>query len=196
MWYIPAAHVCLTPTETGETVLGLRIDLGRIDMRGHAAYRLACATAIATAAFIATASSAKASPPTRIPSNPPVTWPAGTVCPYPVRVVATQDKSLLHELSNGQLLITGKLAQHVTNMRTGVSRTFQVNGPLRIVPNVDGTTTLINHGNILWTFFEGDAGGPGLFIFTGHVVMEVSVDGFATAVSRAPRTQDVCALLA
>jgi hypothetical protein len=186
----------LTPTETGETVLALRIDLGRIDMRGHAAFRLACATAIATAAFIATASSAKASPPTRIPSNPPVTWPAGTVCPYPVRVVATQDKSLLHELSNGQLLITGKLAQHVTNMRTGVSRTFQVNGPLRIVPNVDGTTTLINHGNILWTFFEGDVGGPGLFIFTGHVVMEVSVDGFATSVSRAPRTLDVCALLA
>ena len=59
-----------------------------------------------------------------------------------------------------------------------------------------GNMTLINHGNILWTFFEGDAGGPGLFIFTGHVVMEVSADGFATSVSRAPRTQDVCALLA
>jgi hypothetical protein len=113
-----------------------------------------------------------------------------------VRVVATQDKSLLHELSNGQLLITGKLAQHVTNMRTGVSQTFKVNGPLRIVPHDDGTSTLINHGNILWTFFEGDAGGPGLFIFTGHVVMEVSADGFATSVSRAPKTQDVCALLA
>ena len=120
---------------------------------------------------------------------------SGTVCPYPC-ASPPPDKSLLHGCRTDNCSSRASWLNTSLNMRTGVSRTFKAQWPLRIVPRDDGTSTLINHGNILWTFFEGDAGGPGLFIFTGHVVMEVSADGFATSVSRAPKTQDVCALLA
>lgn len=162
-------------------------------MRNHRSFP--AATAIAALAALLLAPNAGATAPVPIPPNPDVTWPAGTVCPYPVRVVATANKSLLHTLRNGQLLITGTLVQRVTNESTGASKTFRVNGPLRVIFHDDGTLTLISHGRILWTFFTQDAGGPGLFVFTGRVVFEDNGDGFAASVSRVPKVEDVCAEL-
>jgi hypothetical protein len=43
--------------------------------------------------------------------------------------------------------------------------------------------------------FAQDAGGPGLFVFTGHAVIESNSDGFATSISRVPKVADVCAEL-
>jgi hypothetical protein len=162
-------------------------------MRNHRWFP--AATAIATLAALLLAPNAGATAPVPIPPNPDVTWPAGTVCPYPVRVVATANNSRLHTLRNGQLLITGKLVQRVTNERTGASKTIRASGPLRVIIHDDGSFMLVSHGRILWTFFAQDAGGPGLFVFTGHVVMEVDTDGFATSISRVPKVEDVCAEL-
>jgi len=153
------------------------------------------ATAIAALAALLLAPTAGASAPVPIPPNPDVTWPAGTVCPYPVRVVATANKSLLHTLRNGQLLITGTLVQRVTNQLTGASKTIRASGPLRVIFHVDGSLTLVSHGRILFTDFAQDVGGPGLFVFTGRVVVEDNSDGFATSVSRVPKVEDVCAEL-
>src|SRR3954470_20372970 len=114
------------------------------------------ATAIAAIAALLLAPNAGATAPVPVPPNPDVTWPAGTVCSYPVRVVATVNKSLLHTLRNGQLLITGTLVQQVTNERTGASKVFTVNGPLRVIIDDDGTSTLVSHGRILWTLFAED----------------------------------------
>lgn len=164
-------------------------------MSARSTHRVLTALVTAAAVALLLAPNAGATAPVPIPPNPDVTWPAGAVCPYPVRVVATANKSLLHTLRNGQLLITGKLVQQVTNERTGASKTFTVNGPLRVIFHDDGSFTLVSHGRILWTFFAQDAGGPGLFVFTGHVVMEDNSDGFATSVSRVPKVEDVCAEL-
>jgi hypothetical protein len=151
--------------------------------------------AVVTAALAALllAPGAGATAPIPIPPNPDASYPAGDVCPFPVAVHATQNGSLLHQLSNGQVLITGKLTQQVTNLSTGASRTYRVNGPLRVIPHDDGSFTLISHGRILFTSFAQDAGGPGIFVSTGRVVIHESADGFATSVSRAPRIDDVCA---
>ncbi len=152
-----------------------------------------------TFAFCALSSGtiANASPPIPIPPNPEMTWPAGTVCSYPVHVVATQNKSLLHEFSNGQVIITGKLTEQVTNLQTGRSESFKVNGPLRVIPHDDGTATVISHGRLFLTLSgSGDVGGPGMFIFIGRVVSQVSADGTLTSVSHVPNMIDICALLA
>jgi hypothetical protein len=161
-------------------------------------FRVLALTAL-TFAFCALSSGtiANASAPIPIPPNPEVTWPAVTVCSYPVHVVATQNKSLLHELGNGQLIITGKLTERVTNLETGRSETFRVNGPLRIIPHDDGTATVITHGREFLTLSgSGDVGGPGMFILIGRVVSQVSADGTVTSVSPVPNMIDVCALLA
>ncbi len=151
------------------------------------------AVAIPALAALTLAPGAGATAPIPIPPNPDASYVAGEMCPFPVSVRATENGSLLHQLSNGQLLITGKLSQQVTNLSTGASRTYRVNGPLRVIFHDDGAFTLISHGRILWTFFEQDVGGPGLFVFIGRVVIESGADGFATSVSRAPRIEDVCA---
>jgi len=164
-------------------------------MSARSTHRVLTALVTAAAGALLLAPTAGASAPVPIPPNPDVTWPAGTVCPFPVRVVATANKSLLHTLRNGQLLITGKLVQQVTNERTGASKTFTVNGPLRVIFHDDGSFTLVSHGRILWTLFAQDAGGPGLFVFTGHAVIESNSDGFATSISRVPKVEDVCAEL-
>jgi hypothetical protein len=56
--------------------------------------------------------------------------------------------------------------------------------------------TFINHGSILWSNFPEDVDGPGLVVYTGHVVIELSPDGFATSVSRVLHHRDICAAFA
>ena len=117
-------------------------------MRVHV---LVVATVAALTAVCATATAANASRPIPLPPGPDVTWPAGTLCSYPLRIVTTEDKSLLHEFSNGQILITGKLTQRVTNLDTGVSHAFKASGPLRVIFHDDGTSTVISIGRVLIT---------------------------------------------
>ena len=157
---------------------------------------VALACGVAAAAVLATGTRANASAPIPIPPNPEMTWPAGTLCSYPVHVVATENKSLLHQLSNGQLIITGKLTERVTNLRTGESQSFKASGPLRIIPHPDGSATVISHGRLLTLSGGGDVIGPGLFILVGGVVTQISPEGNLTSIGHVPNMIDVCALLA
>lgn len=59
-----------------------------------------------------------------------------------------RNKSLLHLLSNGRLVITGKLTEQVTNLQTGESQSFKASGPLRIIPHDDGSATVMTHGRL------------------------------------------------
>jgi hypothetical protein len=151
-----------------------------------------------TFAFCALSSAAPAfgDPPIVPPPNPDANYPAGQVCPFPLRVTTEIDNSLLHIQRNGDLIVTGKLVKTAMNLRTGKSVTITANGPLRVVFHNDGTATLISHGAILWTFFAQDVGGPGLFLFTGRVVIEVDANGLATSVSRVEKLTDICEALA
>jgi hypothetical protein len=162
-------------------------------MRNHRGFL--AAPVIAALVALLGATGATASPPQRVADFSTSFWPAGTVCAYPVTVKPVANKSLLHILANGDLLITGRLVDRVTNQRTGASRTYVVNGPLRVVSHDDGSATLYSHGSILWTLLQEDAGGPGLFIFTGRVVMQVSPQNALISTTRPPGVEDVCAEL-
>lgn len=128
--------------------------------------------------------------------NGPVSYPAGVVCPFPVRVEPVTDSTVIHALPNGDLFITGRLIQKATNLRTGQSMTFPRSGPLRLVFNADGTVTDISLGQVLWTFFKQDVGGPGLVLFKGRVVIRSNAEGFAASISHVPHEVDVCRALA
>ena len=154
---------------------------------------LVCVVAVAS---LVSAAPAFGDAPIPLPPNPDVSYAAGEICPFPVRVAATANRSLLHVQRSGELIVTGKLTQRATNLSTGKSLDIKSNGPLRVIPHDDGSATLISHGSIFWTFFAQDVGGPGLFVFTGRVVMESGADGFATSVSRPPKVLDVCQALA
>src|SRR5947207_882545 len=131
---------------------------------------LALATCAALSVLGLTAAAAQASPPIPLPPNGEVTWPAGTLCAFPLRIVTTENKSLLHEFPSGDILITGKLTQRVTNLDTGASKDFKASGPLKIMFHNDGTSTAVSTGRILLTLSSSeDAGGPGIFIYTGRV---------------------------
>jgi hypothetical protein len=93
-------------------------------------------------------------------------------------------------------IFTGKLVKTATNLQTGKSLTIKGNGPLRVVFNDDGTLTFISHGSVLLSFFAEDVGGPGLFVFTGKVVIEADANGVATSVSNVPKLTDICQALA
>ena len=162
-------------------------------MRNHRWFP--AATVMATLAALLLAPGAGASPPVPAPINGTATYAAGEVCPFPVRVTPVINQAILHVLRNGTWVVTGRLTQSATNLRTGASRTFK-SGPLRIIFNQDGTLTFISLGQVLWTSVEGDVDGPGLRLFTGHVVIQTSADGFATSISRVPRIEDVWAELA
>jgi hypothetical protein len=163
-------------------------------------FRVAALAAVTLAFFCAfSTSTALAAKPTPCPIgsciNGPVSYPAGVVCPFPVRVEPLIDSTVIHVLPNGDLLITGRLIQEATNLQTGESMTFPRSGPLRLVFNPDGTVTDISLGQVLWTFFRQDVGGPGLLLFKGRVVIQSNTDGFATSVSHVPNETDVCQAL-
>ena len=169
-------------------------------MRRRLVIMLVCAASAFGAFAGSSTSTALAGKPTPCPIgsciNGPVSYPAGVVCPFPVRVEPVIDSTVVHALPNGDLFITGRLVQKATNVLTGESMLFPRSGPLRLVFNADGTVTDISLGQVLWTFFSQDVGGPGLFLFKGRVVIQSSPDGFATSVSHVPNTTDVCQVLA
>jgi hypothetical protein len=164
-------------------------------------FRIAASAAVMLAlVWVSSTSTALAGKPTPCPIgtciNGPVSYPAGVVCPFPVRVEPLIDKTVLHALPDGDLFLTGRLTQKATNLRSGESLEFPRGGPLRLVFNADGTVTEISLGQVLWTFFSQDVGGPGLFLFKGRVVIQGNADGFATSVSHVPNKTDVCEALA
>jgi hypothetical protein len=108
----------------------------------------------------------------------------------------TVNRDLLHILRDGRWIVTGHFIQTATNLATGKSLAIKSGGPLGVVFHDDGSLTFINHGSILWSIFPEDVDGPGLVVYTGHVVIELSPDGFATSVSRVPHQRDICAALA
>ena len=165
-------------------------------MRRRLVIMLVCAVSAFGAFAVSSTSTALAGKPTPCPIgtciNGPVSYPAGMVCPFAVRVAPVSGSNLEHTLANGDLLFTGHLIQTATNLQTGESVIFPASGPLRLIFNADGTLTFVSFGPILWTFFSQDVGGPGLFLFKGRVVIQSSPDGFATSVSHVPNTTDVC----
>lgn len=133
--------------------------------------------------------------PLPIGSHQQVEYAAGDVCSFPVSVRNVTDQSLLHTLGDNTVFITGHLVQKVTNLTTGQATTVNASGSLRITFDENGAD-LVGHGPILYTFFELDVGGPGLFLLTGEQVFHNNAAGHTTAFAFSGTKQDICTRLA
>jgi hypothetical protein len=152
--------------------------------------------AVAGLCVLASPAAAFADPPIPTPISPEATYTAGEVCPFPLRVTpGDASHSRLHIPRNGVFIVTGYFSQTATNLATGRSMRIKTSGPLRIVFYADGTSTWTSHGSFLWTYFAQDAGGPGLFIFTGRAVLQTNAAGFTTSATGPARVTNVCDLL-
>jgi hypothetical protein len=71
-----------------------------------------------------------------------ICFPAGTVCEFAVSIVQSGAQQQRVELPNGVLIFTGRSTATVTNKVTGVSRTYNVSGPVQFDPSTNRVTLL------------------------------------------------------
>jgi hypothetical protein len=135
------------------------------------------------------ATAALAAPPTREPLVLE-DFVAENVCSFPVLVEATANKEFVTFFDDGRILVTGKLFVRLTNVETGKSLELNISGPVTI------TETEVIRGRGLLILFPEDAGGPGLLLTSGRVVLIRGEDGFLANATFKGRTVDVCAALA
>jgi hypothetical protein len=149
---------------------------------------LNAAAGVALAVLIA-ATAALAAPPTREPLELE-DFVAENVCSFPVLIEATANKEFVTFFDDGRTLVTGKLFVRLTSVETGTSLEVNVSGPVTV------TETEVIRGRGLLILFPEDAGGPGLLLTTGRVVLVRGDDGFIANATSRGRTVDVCAALA
>jgi hypothetical protein len=97
--------------------------------------------------------------------------------------------------------ITGNLAVELTNLSTGETRTYQINGPGTATFYPDGSFSVEAAGpNLYWTLPENlpesPAGVPTLSYTTGYIAFAVDANGRTTSYVHQGATTDVCAQLA
>jgi hypothetical protein len=161
--------------------------------------RLPILSLAATAIVLFTATAASAAGPTREPAPAPDLTLTG-VCSFPVLLHADRNTQTLSTFPDGTLFVRGGFASTATNTLTG--KTISVSstsGPLTIVTNPDGTTSIKGTGQNIFYFFAGDLGPgqpPALLLLDG-LTTELIDATFTHVLSfeHHGRTTDVCALL-
>jgi hypothetical protein len=156
--------------------------------------------AACTALLVPTANAAK---PTRNPfvASPPITFPAGVVCPFEVFLETVENKQTETVFSDGTTKITGFLTSRVVNTENDEELTLVSGGSVRLSSEGDNLLVEIR-GPIIVFFFPGDA-GPGdvsvgrTFYLHGHtsLVVDPATFAFVSSEQRGEAT-DLCAALA
>ena len=150
------------------------------------------------------AATAQAGKPVRVPYNalPPVTFPAGVACSFPLTIEALVNKQTQTTFSNGEMLQTGGFVVSVQNASNpDNSLTLNVPGAVRTTV-VGSELHVTTHGPILFVFFPGDA-GPGdvntgrTYLIDGRAefVVDPTTFAFVSFVYTGHAT-DICAALA
>jgi hypothetical protein len=129
-------------------------------------------------------------------SAPAVTYPAGELCDFDLLyedILNTSHSLTFPEADDGsqRAMSGGRIVLRLTNQDTGVSRVYNASGPGTFA----FSDTLIVHGHGPWllTFFEGDAGGPGVWYTRGHIRVEIDLEtGAVISASRPRNAIDVC----
>ena len=144
---------------------------------------------------------AAAKPPSREAFiQEPVTFAAGEVCSFSVRLENVRGGQTLTAFANGTVRITGSVWTRVTNVDRGKSVTVNASGPATITPNSDGTVTLKASGQFLLFFFPGElgAGRDGAVLLTTGLVVERLTADFSEIISfthTGGTTEDLCQTL-
>ena len=145
------------------------------------------------------ASSAFAAKPTHETStSPPVEFPAGFVCEFPIQVSAqTSNVTTFFDRQGNpvRILITHFSPVTVTNADTGKSITVPHGAAFHSFPNPDGSQTLITTGHALVAAFPTDVGGPSLTLYSGRVVQTLTANFDLTAITTSGKSVDMCAAL-
>ena len=165
----------------------------------HRLRALLCGVVVALV-FVATAG---ANPPTKeaAPTPPPVTFPARTVCAFPVTFESVVNQlffiTFVDRADDFRFQIgAGYQLLRVTNEATHESMLINVTGPGKVTANPDGSITIEGGGHWLVGFLPGDSPSSRLLLMDGRIVLNVSSTGTLTLVSHEGTTQDVCAALA
>jgi hypothetical protein len=146
-------------------------------------------------ALLALASMADAAPNPRshrIPVEQPSHLVLTDLCPFTVVLdtVVNGEFSKTHE--NGVTIVTGRLVVQVTNQETGASKTYNVSGPVRILP-ASGTTQIVE---LLGRSLLTDP-SLGVIVTSGRLVVRVdTTTGGLTVLSTTGHVEDVCQTLA
>jgi hypothetical protein len=159
------------------------------------------AFSVAVLGILLSAQLALAKAPSREPFiQEPVTFAAGEVCSFQLRLENVRGGQTLTTFANGVVKITGSVWTRVTNVDAGKSITVNASGPATITPNADGTVALKATGRFLFFFFPGEI-GPGrdgaLLLTTGLALETLSAD-FSRIISFSHpngTTEDLCQTL-
>jgi hypothetical protein len=141
----------------------------------------------ALALTLALTATALASPPERAFLDNGTEATLAGVCAFDVHVTFDQNKEYTTTFSDGRTHITGRLVVTLTNVDTGESHSYQINGP-----SLDGS---LNGQSIMFSFQSDPVGGH-LLLTHGPVDMTFSETGELVSYELSGRSTDLCAVLA
>src|SRR5262245_61521678 len=162
--------------------------------------RLSILSIATSAMLLAVAAAASAAGPIREPL-PSSDLNLTGVCQFPVLLHAARNTQTLSTFPDGTMFVRGGFATTATNTLTG--KTIDISstsGPVTIVTNPDGTTSVKGTGQNIFYFFAGDlgAGKPPALLLLDGLTTELIDATFTHVLSfeHHGRTTDLCALLA
>lgn len=149
------------------------------------------AVALATAITAAAPAAASAAKPERVPvPAEPLTFEAGQVCDFPISVTPVQQGEKITFFSDGRARLTGVSKGLYTNLENGHSMLLNSSGPGWL----DRGT---GQGRSSFVLFPEDAGGPGIYMYTGRVTYTRDENGFFTSITgTGGRSGNLCAAIA
>lgn len=163
--------------------------------------RRVLAALAALALIVLSVTPVAAAKPEKVPDviGDPLVFLAGEVCGFDLeyRVDVDTGKSIVFPATpdgRQRVIVSGHIVVTVTNLETGRSRTWNVSGPGTF--RYGETLEIDAHGTWIFYNFEGDAGGPGMWVVTGNSHVEVDLaTGRWLAFDPARKRVDVCAVL-
>ena len=157
--------------------------------------RWICLSALISALVVASTALAAKPAVERFTFDDPTDFAAGDVCEFPI-LVEPNVRITITDFSNGRSMIHSSGTSQVTNNLSGESVSLHVagSGVDTELPNGDLRSTA--RGRALLFYFEGDVGGPGLFLSRGRVVdIFDATTGAITSTRVSGQRTDICALL-
>ena len=132
--------------------------------------------------------------------EPPVQYPAGGVCPFPIRIAAVvnQTQVIRDTAASGRVVAEfyyGRLLATATNLTTGRSEPLDLSGSGLFRYSADGTTTIHGVGPYGLALRPGDHPGPLYAVPNGYSRVVISPTGTKTVVY-ASELRNVCSDLA
>jgi hypothetical protein len=94
------------------------------------------------------------------------------------------------------IIITGTLKVQVTNLATGTSKTLNISGPARIVPQPDGSLLVTYLGSGLVWFPGAPSALPPLAFVHGQVETEIDPQWNVRILGGQGHVENVCSMLA